>query len=358
MKTISSKVVRAAAICALTLIGAAASARAQYPQSPQPQYPSGQQDPSRGRAQDVPGPEREALTKINTAPDAQTKLQLAGEFVKKFPKSIKRAELAAHVGGEIAKVQDNAQQITLLETFLTVFDNPNETQMATLGLIDAYIKASRFDDAFRLAGTHLEKDPNDVAALTRMAILATEQAKANNPKFVQQAIPYGTKAIELIEADKRPASIDAAMWTEYKTTWLPLLCQSTGILALLTGNKVEAKDRLEKAASLNASDPVTYMLLGGVIDGDYQQLAIRYKEMPSGPAKEDTLKQAHAKLDEVIELFAHAIGLAEGDPKYKNLYDGLMPGLESYYKYRHNGSVDGLQQLIGKYKKTTFTLPQ
>jgi hypothetical protein len=57
------------------------------------------------------------------------------------------------------------------------------------------------------------------------------------------------------------------------------------------------------------------------------------------------------KLDEVIELYAHAIGLSEGNAVYQQLHDQLLQDLEAYYKYRHNGSTDGLQQLIGKYKK-------
>jgi hypothetical protein len=55
-------------------------------------------------------------------------------------------------------------------------------------------------------------------------------------------------------------------------------------------------------------------------------------------------------LDEVIETFAHAVGLAEGQAPYQQLHDQILQDLQAYYKYRHGGSTDGLQQLIDKYK--------
>jgi hypothetical protein len=56
-------------------------------------------------------------------------------------------------------------------------------------------------------------------------------------------------------------------------------------------------------------------------------------------------------MDEVIEMWAQAVGLAEGEALYQQLHDQLIQDLQAYYKYRHGGSTDGLQQLIGKYKK-------
>jgi len=55
-------------------------------------------------------------------------------------------------------------------------------------------------------------------------------------------------------------------------------------------------------------------------------------------------------MDEVIEFFAHAVGLSEGKAAYQQLHDQILQDLQAYYKYRHGGSIDGLQQLIDKYK--------
>jgi hypothetical protein len=130
-----------------------------------------------------------------------------------------------------------------------------------------------------------------------------------------------------------------------------------GILAFMSGNNDEARAKLDKAMTLNPSDPTNYYVLGSLVDSEYQKVAQEYKGLPAGKLQDDTLKQAYEKMDQVIEYFAHAIGLAEGDARYQQLHDGLLNVVQNYYKYRHNGSTDGMQQLIDKYKKPA-TQPQ
>ncbi|HWP44663.1 MAG TPA: hypothetical protein VNO14_15555 [Blastocatellia bacterium] len=331
---------RAAGVCALVLICASGIAFARTPQ---------EQKKGESKEAKVSEGENQALQKIIDAPDAAAKLQAGGEFVKKYPKSVKRSEVAQHLAGEIAKLTDGAQQITLAESFLTTFDQPAESALISPLLIDVYVKGSKLDDAFRVAASALEKNPDDVVVLTQMSLVGTEEIKKNNPKFLQQAQSYGLKAIELIEADKKPESMDVTRWGTYKSTWLPQLYQSLGLISYLTGNKAEARARLEKSASLNATDPVTFMLLGSMINEEYRQLAEKHKAMSEGPLKDDTLKEAHAKMDQVIEVFAQAVALSEGKPQYQRLHDQLLQDLTAYYRYR-KGSTDGLQQLIDKYK--------
>ncbi|HET9532017.1 MAG TPA: hypothetical protein VFQ92_16775, partial [Blastocatellia bacterium] len=329
MKVSLSQLMRTAGVCALVFICAAGQGFAQDQKKDE-------------KTQKISEGENQGIKKISEAADAATKLQAASEFVKKYPKSVKRMEVAQHVLGEIAKVQDLNQQITLTESFLTSFDLPEEAALVHPLLLDAYVKTNRLDDAYRIAAAILARNPDDVAVLTPMAIVGTEELKKNNPKYLQQSTAYAVKAIELIEADKKPATMDAATWETYKTRWLPLLYQSLGLSAYLTGNKAEAKTRLEKAASLNARDPVTFMLLGSLVNEEYQALAEKHKAMNAGPAKDDTLKEAHAKLDLVIETFAHAVALASGNPQYQRLHDQLLQDLQAYYKYR-KGSTAGLQ---------------
>jgi hypothetical protein len=121
-------------------------------------------------------------------------------------------------------------------------------------------------------------------------------------------------------------------------------------MAYLTQDKAGAREHLEKAASLNSTDPVTYMLLGSMIDEEYQALAKQYQSITGGPAKEDTYKKAMAKMDEVIEQFAHSVALAEGQEQFKQLHDQILQSLELYYKSR-KGSTAGMRELIDKYKK-------
>jgi hypothetical protein len=279
------------------------------------------------------------------------KLKTAGEFVKKYPKSSIRPQLVGLLGNEITKLQDPAQQITHLEAMALLFDQPAEAEIIYPSLIDAYIKAQRFDEAFATSAKLLEKVPGDVTAMTQMALIGTEQLKKGNNKYVQQSQQYGVKAVALIEEDKKPANMDAGRWSEYKTRWLPGLYQSLGIMAFLSQDKASAKEHLEKSAALNSPDPVTYMLIGSIIDEEYQELAKKYQGMAGGPLKEETYKQVLAKMDLVIEQFAHAVALAEGQEQYQKLHEQILGSLEQYYKYRHKGSTEGMRALIDKYKK-------
>jgi hypothetical protein len=347
MKSLFLSLCRAAAACALVALVAnvdPALASQQY-QYPDPKPPEKKDKPAVSEA------ENNALKKVDAAADPTAKLQAAGEFIKKHPKSTKRLDVARVVAGRIATVEDPAQQIALSENFLTVFKEPAEAEVITPLLVDAYVKANRVDDAFRVAAAYLEKHPEDVGMLTQMGIVGAEQLKRQNPKYAQQSQTYSAKAIELIEADKMPQSMDAARWGEYKTRWLPQLYISLGLVSYLSNNKPDAKAKLEKATTLNATDPVGFMLLGTLVNEEYQKLAEQHKTMMAGPAKDETLKRAHEKMDQVIDLYARTVALASGNPQYQPLHDQVRQDLEAYYKYRHNGSTEGMQQLIDKYKK-------
>jgi hypothetical protein len=294
--------------------------------------------------------EQKAMAKIEAAPDIAAKLAAAGEFIKKYPKSTMRPRVVSYVAQEVTKIQEAPQRITQLENMLTVFKEPSDGEVINPILIDLYFKENRPDDGFRVASAYLAKNPNDVGVLTQAAIEGVEQAKKKEVKFAQQSLQYGTKAIELIESGRKPQTFDDARWGEYQTRWLPVLYQYLGLLSMMTGNKADAKAKLDKAVSLNGKDPFTFVLLGSMVNDDYQQLAEQHKAASPGPLKDSILKQAHAKLDEVIEYFAHAVGLSEGKPGYQQLHDQILQDLQAYYKYRHGGSSEGLQQLIDKYK--------
>ena len=50
--------------------------------------------------------------------------------------------------------------------------------------------------------------------------------------------------------------------------------------------------------------------------------------------------------------YARAIALSEGNAALAAVRQQYLQDLEAYYKYRHNNSTEGMQQLIDKYKVT------
>jgi hypothetical protein len=339
--------------CAIVaIIGTGYLASAQNPGYPQGQgsaQGSSPQDKKDKGAQPSDG-ERQAMTKVTSAADFTAALQAAGEFVKKYPKSSLRPQITRHLVAKTA-TQEGPQQITMLESALGVMKDPGDAEIINPAILEAYLKAQKFDDAFRVAGALIEKNPNDLITLTLMAIVGIDQARAQNAKFVAQSLKYAPKAIELIETDKRPALLDDAQWAEYKTKLLAQLYQALGVYSMMTGDFATAKTKLDKSASINQYDPITYVYLAGVVQEEYAKLAQQVKGMLPGKPQDDTLKKALEKMDQMIDLYARAIGLADGNPQYQKVRDELSADLKSYYSYRHGNSTEGLQQLIDKYKR-------
>jgi Flp pilus assembly protein TadD len=144
--------------------------------------------------------------------------------------------------------------------------------------------------------------------------------------------------------------MDDAGWQKFKNIELPSLYQSMGLLNLVKGDRDGAKARLAKAVELAPTDPFNHLLLAGILNDEYQDAAARYRSMPSGPAKDEELKKILTFLDQVIDAYAHTIALAEGNQRLAPVRTQYLQDLEAYYKYRHNKSTAGMQQLIDKYK--------
>jgi hypothetical protein len=295
--------------------------------------------------------ERAAADKLNKAKGGEAKLQAAADFIKKYPKSSLRPQVASVVAGEIADTKETDLKISLAQTYLDFFTEPSEVEQVSGVLLNALLDANRATDVFKLAPAWIEKHPEDVNMLSRVAVLASNEMIKDNNIYAAQGQQYGAKAIELIEADKMPAVIDAAQWAAFKTAMLPTLYRATGIIAFKSGDKPNAMARLEKAAALKSSDPGVYFILSDLTYEEYEMLTKKYRAAPEGPGKQEMLKQIEASLDKVIAVYAQAVAITEGEAVYQTPHDQLKKDLETYYKYRHNGSTDGLQQLMDKYKK-------
>lgn len=350
--------------CAFTALDATAFAQVQPQGGQQGQYPQGSQQPQGQQPGQVPTPppspqqgrpqmpeeERKALEAMNSAPDAKAKVQAGLEYVKKFGKSTMRPRVAAYLAGEVAKVTDNVERVALAEAFAGGFNQPTEIDLIKPTVIDSLVKQNKLDEAFA-EGAKFLAGHDDVLLQTQLAIVGIEQTQRQNPKYLQPAQQYAAKAIESMEADKRPTALDVAGWEQYRMLWLPRLYQAQGVVSYLTSDRATAKGKFEKSISLDAHNPSTLMMLGMLADDEYQQIAKQYGAEKPGPGKDAMLKQAVAKMDEVIDWFARAVASTDGKPEYQAMSQQLMQNMEAYYKFRNNGSTEGMSKIIDKYKK-------
>ena len=311
-----------------------------------------QDDKAKQDAPKVSGGERDAAAKIDKAKGAEAKLQAAAAFVQKYPQSALRRQVAQVVAGEINASTDNQLKISLAETYLSIFNDPAEATLVNDALLNAYINAGHADEAFKMAGVRLSKNPDDIDLLRALAVVASNEIIKGNNAYAAQGQQYGAKAIELFEADKRPEGIDEAKWASYKTENLPALYRATGIIAYKMGDKATALSRMQKAAALRYGDPGVYLILSELTFDDYDRLSKMYN-VADAAQKPAALAKAQDALDRVIDAYAQTVAITEGNAQYQQAHDAIKEDLEKYYKFRHKNSTDGLQQLIDKYKKPT-----
>jgi hypothetical protein len=336
---------------------AAAAARAQTPAYPAPTpqatpRPPGGQQPAQSNLPTVPDAELNAARTVETAADAAASVAAADAFLKKYPKSPLRIQLARLLAGKIVGLEDAAQRVTLSERAATLFNAPDELAVLNPLLVEVYVKAKRMDDAFRVGGdvAVAEKFENPLGTMIYLAQMGDEEARRGNRKFVAQAQALGLRAVQLIESGQRPASLDEETWGEYRTKRLPQLYNSLAMLSMVGGNVEDAKAKLAKAVGLNSTEPFTYILMGSIADQEYQATA-KAHQTATGAAKDELMKKAQGLADQAIEAFAHAVALTEGNAAYDQLRPQLMQALEWHYKSR-KGSTDGMRAVIDKYKKS------
>jgi hypothetical protein len=331
---------RILAACALACAFASGAATAVYAQG----------DKTKQAEVKVSGGERDAFAKFEKANGAEAKIQAGAEFIKKYPKSTLRPQVAKAVADEIAKTSDEQLKISLAETYLDFFSDPSEAALVNDALLNAYINAGSTDKAFKMGSARLAKNPEDVDLLRSLAVIASNETIKDNKTYSAQGLQYGAKAIELLEADKRPEGVDEAKWAAYKAESLPTLYRATGIIAYKTNDKATAMARLQKAADMKFSDPGVYLILSELTYDDYDRLSKEYNVAPAAQ-KTAALAKAQAALDKVIETYAQAVGMTEGNAQYQQAHDALKEDVTKFYKFRHNNSDQGLQQLLDKYKK-------
>lgn len=305
---------------------------------------------SQGRPPDLNlSPEEQTMAKaIMSAPDAAGKLKAAAVLINKHPKTLIRPRVAEAVADQIGQEKDATQRIQLAGEYQKTFNQESEQNLIAPVLVTAYADAGQSDQAFATGATFLAKQPNSLRVLARLTFAATDEAKKKNNKFVDSGVQYGTEAIEIIEADKKPDDLSETSWTYYKTL-RPNLYQSVGSLNLMKGNRAEAKARFTKATELAPADPFNYLMLAGILNDEYNTEAQRLRAMSDGQAKQDAMQKILPMLDAVIEAYARMLAISESDARFAQLRQAYMEDFETYYKYRHH-STEGMQQLIDKYK--------
>lgn len=206
-----------------------------------------------------------------------------------------------------------------------------------------------YNKAFELGRQVLAEEPNNLKVLTDLSWAGYALATAKNESHNADTLAYSKKAIELIQSGTTPAS-----WLPYvsKDEALAYLNNTIGVLTL-SKNPAEALPYLLKAAQLEGKlkkQAITYGYIGDAYQaGPYERLAAAYKEFEGKdetPASKLALENVNQVVDRIIDAFARAVALAGNDASLAASKKAWLDTLTSWYKYRHNQSDAGLNDLI------------
>ena len=175
-------------------------------------------------------------------------------------------------------------------------------------------------------------------------------ATLKNESFNADALNYARRAIQLIESGKTPAK-----WEPFKgrDDTLAYLYDVVGRLSI-KDNPESALSSFVKKAQFETDlkkDPWTYYFIAAAYEnGPYAKLSADYKSKFEGkdetPESKLALENINQVIDRMIDAYARSVALAGTDAKYQTPKKEWMDGLSTWYKYRHNQSDAGLNELI------------
>ena len=217
----------------------------------------------------------------------------------------------------------------------------------------------KYTEAFAMGKQILADEPENLRVMIDLGYTGYNLAApaTKNESFNIDSLNYSRRAIQLLEAGKQPTSLDgkAGPWDPFKgkDDTLAYLYRGVGRVTLKTKPE-EALAAFIKALSfetdLKKEAWEYYFVAAAYETGPYPRLSESYKVQFAGkdetPESKLALENINQIIDRMIDAYARAVSLAGNDPKYAAPKKAWMDGLSTWYKFRHNESDAGLNELI------------
>ncbi|MCM3902895.1 MAG: hypothetical protein ND866_14410 [Pyrinomonadaceae bacterium] len=277
-------------------------------------------------------------------PEAKTALY--NEFRTHFKGDTAKANELAKKWLACPEVAGEEQIGAYLKNFVTLYEKANRKDRVT----DLVYNKKDFPKAFEVGKAVLVDEPENLKVLIDLAYAGFASATAKNEAFTADAINYAKKAMQLIEAGKAPDK-----WEPYlgKDDALAYLNNIIGQLTVQK-NPSDALPYLIKVAQYESKLnklPFTYGTIAAAYEaGPYAKLSEAYKRDFGGkdetPESKLALENVNQVIDRMIDAYARAVALAGTDAANQAAKKEWMESLSSWYKYRHNQSDAGLNEMI------------
>ena len=289
---------------------------------------------------------RFALVALGQETDDQAKIDLYTRFVN----NRKTNESVAYQAAKdyLQKYpKDDDQYTRYLRPWVVLYEREERKRR----LPQLIYNEKNFAEGYRVGKQVLVDEPENLPALIHLGYagyLATTAAK--NEAFNRDALAYTKRAIQSIEGGKSPEN-----WSPFKgkDDTLAHLYYTIGFLNLKSSPD-QAIEPLIKTAQFETDlkkSPSTYYFLAVAYEsGPYKTMAAAYQTdyagKPETPESKLALEKLNVIIDRMIDAYARAIAAAGSDPANAQNKTQWLNKLTEFYKFRHQGSDVGLNDLI------------
>lgn len=307
-----------------------------------------------------------ATTLVKAAPRQDNK-PAATQGAKPDAESERKA-YAAYKECEAEK--DFAKKLTMAKTGISTYPNSQylpyfkqQLDLARANVVNNDIKDSKLADAFKLSEEILAENKDNLYYLYILADAATNVAKKSPPDFTyaEKGNDYAKRSIELIKAGKVPQFFKPEDWEKRKTRALASMYQSVGLFAINAKKEDDALAAFKDSLAQDCSDPITYFLMARIHSGKYDALSKEYEGLPddkkSGDEGKALLDKINGVVDTILETDASLLAVSDGNKQFDTLRGRVRPAIEEFYKFRHEGKLDGIEAFLDGFKSKCTTKP-
>ena len=215
---------------------------------------------------------------------------------------------------------------------------------------DLLYNQKKYPEAYALGKQILAAQPDNLKVMIDLGANGYLVGPLKNPALSAEALQHAKNALAALEAGK---TVDDWKPLPSKDVAVAYLNYSVGALTL-ESDPSGALKYLIKAAQFETplkKSPFTYAYIAGAYEtGPYAKMSEEYKTKFGGqnetPESKLMLANINQLVDRMIDGYARAVALAGADAKFADPKKVWNESLTTWYKYRNNNELTGMDQLV------------
>jgi hypothetical protein len=216
--------------------------------------------------------------------------------------------------------------------------------------VDLLYNKMKYPEAYAVGKEILTAQPDNLKVMVDLGANGYLVGPLNNASLSAEALNHAKNALAQLESGK---SLEDWKPLPNRDVAVAYLNYSIGALSLQNDPSTALK-YLIKAAQFETplkKSPYTYAYIAGAYEtGPYAKLSEEYKTKFGGqnetPESKLMLANINQLIDRMIDSYARAVALAGTDSKFAQQKAVWDESLKTWYKYRNNDQITGLDQMI------------